>query len=71
MPDIEADGYITEHVTSEYPCVTRQLLDKGTVRFGKFPENNDGRSTCYWCNGPTEKLQGFTESYDFCRKCKR
>jgi len=35
------------------------------------PENNDGRKTCFWCEGPTKKVQGFRNNYDFCRSCKR
>jgi hypothetical protein len=35
------------------------------------PLNNDGRTTCFWCSGFTEKKQGFTAEYDICPKCKK
>jgi len=35
------------------------------------PTNNDGRLTCYWCKKNTEKIQGFTNTYDMCRRCKK
>jgi hypothetical protein len=38
---------------------------------GPEPKNNDGRTVCFWCNGPTEIRQGFTSSYNICPKCKR
>lgn len=35
------------------------------------PKNNDGRSFCFWCRRPTEKIAGFQSNYDFCRSCKK
>ena len=35
------------------------------------PEDNDGRSTCYWCTGPTERRAGFSSMYDVCPECDR
>ena len=35
------------------------------------PTNNDGRTSCYWCGAPTRKVQGMTDIYDICGRCKR
>jgi len=35
------------------------------------PKDNDGRLTCYWCKKNTEKIQGFTDTYDMCKRCKK
>jgi len=35
------------------------------------PTTNQGRSTCFDCNSPTNKVQGFTETYDVCPKCQK
>lgn len=37
----------------------------------KEPENNNGRSTCYWCGEPTKKINGFIKTYDYCMECKK
>lgn len=33
------------------------------------PENNDGRSTCFWCNKPTKQVPGISNFYNVCPKC--
>lgn len=34
------------------------------------PKNNDGRTTCFWCGGPTKRVFGIaTDIYDICTKC--
>ena len=33
------------------------------------PKNNDGRTRCFWCNVPTNKIEGFSNIYDICLKC--
>ena len=38
---------------------------------GPEPKNNDGKVVCWWCNGPTERKQGFMSNYDICPKCGR
>lgn len=36
------------------------------------PANNDGRTTCFWCNSPTKSVPGgFVNNYDICTKCGR
>ena len=35
--------------------------------FTNAPRNNDGRTTCFWCNVSTEKRGG--GMYDVCPKC--
>lgn len=37
----------------------------------KEPNNNDGRSVCYWCGCHTVKKEGLFEIYDICEACKR
>lgn len=46
------------------------LLERSTAEIE--PKNNDGRSMCFWCRGPTSKKLGFIiDEYDYCEKCKR
>lgn len=33
------------------------------------PRNNDGRTHCWWCHTPTEKMQGFSGTWDVCPEC--
>lgn len=33
------------------------------------PKNNQGRETCFWCQNPTKKVEGFSTFYDVCPKC--
>jgi len=44
------------------------MVKSGSV---KPPPNNDGRPSCFWCGGRTEKKQGFTAEYNICLKCKK
>lgn len=33
------------------------------------PRNNDGRTHCWWCCAPTQKMQGFSGTWDICPEC--
>lgn len=33
------------------------------------PKNNQGRSTCFWCNSKTKQVAGISSFYDVCTKC--
>jgi hypothetical protein len=35
------------------------------------PQDNIGRSTCYWCSEPTVKKPLLSTFYDYCEKCKK
>jgi hypothetical protein len=35
------------------------------------PTNNQGLSTCFWCNNPTKKIDSGFSFYDYCPKCKK
>ena len=35
------------------------------------PRNNDGREKCFWCGGPTKKIELATSSGNVCSRCGR
>ena len=42
-----------------------------TVKIEPYPKNNDGRSTCAWCNFPTKHIPLCSSWADICTKCGR
>lgn len=54
----------------EDPCWARAaLMDEAKPAALAEPRNNDGRSTCWWCNGATRSAgEGM---YDVCTVCGR
>ena len=57
-----------EYFTDEW---VRNLPDAPEEVSQVVPRNNDGRSSCWWCEEPTTRKQCFTSVYDFCESCKK
>jgi len=49
----------------------RNLPDAPEEISEEIPDNNDGRSSCWWCEEPTIQKKGFTSIYDYCENCKK
>lgn len=58
-------------MTREIPCEWVTVIRKKHSDHNNIvPNNNQGRSTCYWCNEPTITT-GFTLDMNVCTKCKK
>lgn len=53
------------------PPATKILFDAEEEVSQDVPRNNDGRSSCWWCEEPTVRKKGFTSLYDFCEDCRK
>jgi len=70
--ETEVRIFITEHdgvdeiVFTEDAWETLKLL----IDF-KEPENNNGRSKCWWCGKPTKQIRGLRKQYNVCSECEK
>jgi hypothetical protein len=74
---LDTDGTKTGNIfhLEPYECIMVNKLNDDTLdlKLGTIqaPKNNQKRETCFWCRGKTERVEGFTDIYDICPKCKR
>jgi len=51
------------------PNTKVEVISSAPIMSQNAPRNNDGRTTCFWCNINTQKRGGGL--YDVCPKCGR
>ena len=70
---ITADGVSWEVPLMDYENMVRtcELPWEAitAVAWEQEPRNNDGRSLCWWCGGPTRKMTLLSNNTDFCDEC--
>lgn len=80
IDDIIEDTYLVNTWTD--PCGMYEMdkecfdfmfieYDENDVPKEIEPANNDGRSSCYWCNSQTKKVAFVMATHDICTKCGR
>lgn len=60
---VDLDGYAIVPI-DEYHSLGKQI----TI---VEPLDNRGRKKCFWCKKPTKIVQGFSDMYEYCDKCKK